>query len=361
MKGEESEALYAAQKRLVKAMTKYGFPSETEISGKFIKRGTMAELTIKLQIQDDDILGKVEEHRTNLPGDANVEYAANWLMYWLSSELKVENTWLDYLQKLPDPRSVEVDVLKVRFDLTGGAEPYYDRMNSGKAWFEAYNQLLAARNHLARARAYKALEPEHPTNEMHVLHERKMGEFHHAVRNIKKIEDMILRLVFEALGASLKDVDHKTGQPAEIVDVSSDEWERKLTLDKVKPALKQREINARLKAMSEVEYQELRAIVSALNHRATKKLWDFWQYRHRLEHRMPQSVDYAYLYPMYEDRPKPVAQDQGRRVMVGSIGSMPTKPERSFEELYEIAKSVYQYYVSLLERLDKLPTFSRPK
>jgi hypothetical protein len=321
----------------------------------------MAELTIKLQIQGDDIVEKVEEHRTTLPADANVEYAANWLMYWLSTELKVENTWQGYLQKLPDPGILEIDVLKVRFDLAGGAKPYYDRMNSGKAWFEAYNQLLAARNHLARARAYKALESEHPKNEMHVLHERKMDEFHHAVRNIKKIEDMTLRLVFEALGASLKDVDYKTGQPTEIVDVSIDEWERKLTLDKVRPALKQREMNERLKAMNDVEYQELRAIVSALNHRATQKLWDFWQYRHRLEHRMPQSVDYAYLYPMYEDRPKPVAQCKGRTVMVGSIGSMPTEPERSFEELYEIAKTVYQYYVRLLERLDKLPTFSRPK
>lgn len=321
----------------------------------------MAELTMKLQIQGDNTPEKVQEHLFALPDDADLEYAATWLMYWLSTELKVENTWQDYLQKLPDPRSLEVDGIKVQLDPTGGAGPYFDSMNSGKAWLEVYNQLLAARNHLARARAYKALESEHTKNEMHALHERKMAEFHHAVRNIKKTEDMTLRLVFEALGASLKDIDHKTGLPSEVVDMSNDEWERKLTLDKVKPALKQREMNEKLKALNDVEYEELRAIVGALNHRATQKLWDFWQYRHRLEHRMPQSVDYAYLYPMYEDRPKRVVQGDGRIVMFGYIGSMPTESERTFEELYETARSVYQYYLTLLERLDKLPSFGRPK
>lgn len=109
-----------------------------------------------------------------------------------------------------------------------------------------------------------------------------------------------------------------------------------------------------------MEYGELRSIVSAMNHRATQQMYRFWEYRHRLEHRMPQSVDYAELYPSFEDRPEQVEMD-GRTVATGFIGSLPTTPDWSFEDLYQTTVSVYNYYLNLLERLDKLPTFGRPK
>lgn len=320
----------------------------------------MGKVNLTIEAKGDGIPDQKQEFNLELPEGANHGYAAKWLMYWLSTEFKVEDTWLNYLNKLPDPKLVEVSEINVRTNLSSGPSAYYDSMNTGKAWLEAYNQLLSARTHLARARAYKAVEAEYSKNEMHVLHERKMAEFHHAVRNIKKIEDMMLRLIFEALGTSLKDVDRETGQPFEIVDTTKDEWERKLTLDKVRPALKQRDINGRLKSMDDAEYNELRNIVGALNHRANQKLWDFWQYRHKLEHRMPQSVDYAYLYPSFEGRPEPLIEDGKQVGMISYMGSLPTKAEWSFEDLYDTTVSVYKHYLSLLSRLDKLPTFARP-
>jgi hypothetical protein len=345
----------------------------------------MSKVKLTLATTEKTIANKDKEFEIDLPEGANLDDATNWLMYWLSTELKVENIWQGYLNKLPDPQSVEVSEINVRTTLSSLPAAYYNDMNAAKAWLETYNQLLAARTHLARARAYKAIEQEYSNNEMHVLHERKMAEFHHAVRNIKKIEDMMIRLIFEALGASLKNIkklpkptflsaliskvlrflkiksDLGTALSYEVVDTSKDEWERNLSLDKVKPALKQREINDQLKNMDDAEYTELRNIVGAMNHGANKKLWDFWQYRHKLEHRMPQSVDYVYLYPSFEDRPQPLIQGGKQVGMLGFIGSMPINTDWVFTDLYETTVVAYEHYLNLLERLDKLPTFRRPK
>lgn len=341
----------------------------------------MGKIQLTLAAKGNAIVNKDQEFEIDLPEAADLDYAANWLMYWLSTELKVENIWQDYLNRLPNPKSIEVEEIKVRTTLSS---KYYDDMNAAMAWLETYNQLLAARTHLARARAYKTIEAEYDGNQMHAIHERKMTEFHHAVRNIKKIEDMMIRLVFESLGASLKDVKRQSQPffltwiskvlrflkvnsnldadlPFEVVDRSRDEWERNLSLDKVKPALKQRGINDRLKNMDDAEYIELRSIVGALNHRANQKLWDFWQYRHKLEHRLPQSVDYAYLYLSFEDRPQPLLVNGKRVGLIGYIGSTPINSDWTFTDLYETTVAVYKYYLNLLERLDKLPTFSRPK
>src|SRR5215208_682777 len=132
----------------------------------------MGKLTFTLEAKGDSIADKREEYTTELPDGADLGYAANWLVYWLSTELEVENTWLDYLNKLPDPSAVKVSIEAVSMTLSG-PNAYYDVMNAAKAWFEIQNQLLAARQHLARSRAYKALEVKYNKNEMHVLHERK--------------------------------------------------------------------------------------------------------------------------------------------------------------------------------------------
>src|SRR5262249_37792295 len=149
----------------------------------------------------------------------------------------------------------------------------------------------------------------------------------------KKLEDMILRLIFEGLGASL-----------EGIDTSTDEWERQLTLEKVKDGLKAREGNQTLKNMSETDYSELRNIRSSMSHGSNQNLAKFWQYRHALEHRMPQSVDFIELYATLESRPEPIMKDGKAIGIRGFIGSRPINPDWRFDDLYNTTVAVYKHY-----------------
>lgn len=93
---------------------------------------------------------------------------------------------------------------------------------------------------------------------------------------------------------------------------------------------------------------------------AIKTCTNYWQYRHTLEHRMPQSLDYAELYSAFERRPEPIVKDGQIIGTCGYIGSRPVNPDWRFDDLYNTTVAVYEYYLELLERLNKLPTFKRP-
>src|SRR5262249_4908044 len=161
----------------------------------------------------------------------------------------VEARWSEYLVKIPDPGALcSSSSSTITTSLGPEIGSYYDAANCAWIWTEICNLLSSARIYLALARAYKEFEPAHsgkPGKEnevLYIMHLRKMDELHLAVKNIKKLEDMILRLIFEGLGASL-----------EGIDTSTDEWERQLTLEKVKDGLKAREGNQTLKNMSETD------------------------------------------------------------------------------------------------------------
>lgn len=55
------------------------------------------------------------------------------------------------------------------------------------------------------------------------------------------------------------------GASVEGIDTSKKEWERQLTLEKIKNSLKQRDANEKLKNMPDDKYDELRSITSAMN------------------------------------------------------------------------------------------------
>lgn len=163
----------------------------------------------------------------------------------------------------------------------------------------------------------------------------------------------MLRLIFEGLGASL-----------EGIDTSKDEWERQLKLDDFKEALKENrkgKSNRKLKTMADSEYNELRKTVGALSHKTNPNLKAFWQYRHSLEHRMSQSVDYGEFYPVFETRPIQVQNEGEVDRTVYSFGSQPRSASWCFDKLYKTTVAVYGYYLNQLKRLASLPTFKPPK
>jgi hypothetical protein len=312
-------------------------------------------LILNIEVESDDGKERKSSFAYDLPDGETADYALQWFSYYLSTEAQVESKWNEFLNKLPDPSSLcsgNSTTIKIRPE---DINSYYDASKRGWAWLEICNLLRSARIYLARARAYKEFEPAYsgkPGKENEVLyttHLRKMSEFHLAVKNIKKLEDMILRLIFEGVGASL-----------EGIDTSQYEWERQLTLEKIKDGLRKRDINERLKNMPDDEYKELRSIRSAMSHGSSRNLHRFWQYRHALEHRMPQSVDYVEIYPAFESRPEPIEKDGKVIGEQGFIGSQPINPDWRFKDLYNTTVAVYRHYLKLLERLNKLSTFKRP-
>jgi hypothetical protein len=310
-------------------------------------------LILNVEVESEDGKERKSKYVYDLPEGGTPDRNLQWFSYYISTEAQVESRWHEFLNKLPDPSGLcSSSSTNITIALGPNIGTYYDASNRNSVWVEICNLLSSARIYLARSRAYKEFEPEHsgkPGKEndvLYTIHLRKMDEFHLAVKNIKKLEDMILRLIFEALGASL-----------EGIDTSRDEWERQLTLERIKDGLKQRDTNEKLKNMPDDEYNELRSIRSAMSHGANQNLNRFWQYRHALEHRMPLSVDYVELYQSLEDRPEPIivaGKIVGRQ---GFIGSRPINPDWRFEELHDTAVAVYDQYLKLLKRLNELPTF----
>lgn len=310
-------------------------------------------LILNVEVESEDGQERKSRYVYELTEGSTPDRVLQWFSYYLSTEAQVESKWCDVLKKLPDPSGLcSGSSTTITTTLGSDFGTYYDASNKNWAWLEICNLLSSARIYLARSRAYKEFEPDHSGNPgkenqaLYMIHLRKMGEFHLAVKNIKKLEDMILRLIFEALGASL-----------EGIDTSKDEWERQLSLKNIKDGLKQRDTNERLKIMPEDEYNELRSIRGAMSHGANQTLNKFWQYRHALEHRMPQSVDYVELYAAFEGRPEPIIEDGKAVGMLGFIGSRPINPDWRFEDLHDTTVAVYDYYLKLLERLNELPTF----
>ena len=71
-----------------------------------------------------------------------------------------------------------------------------------------------------------------------------MDEFHEALKAIKKLEDLIARLIFEAADRSF-----------DSIKTTRKEWERHLTLKNIKAGVADRANNAILAAMPNAEYE----------------------------------------------------------------------------------------------------------
>ena len=252
-------------------------------------------------------------------GGATPDY--NWIPFHLEVETRVEAVWYKFLPDISEHSS-----------LTGYKS--FQESEGAWVWFEIGNMLAEARIKLLRARGYKEVEGAYTAgagqagNRLRIAHLRKMDEFHGALKAIKKLEDLILRLIFEGAGRSL-----------EGIDMTKRQWERQLTLNNVKKAVNNRTSNAVLIAMPDAEYDELVRILTSMEHNGSPEMDAFWTYRHALEHRMPQSVDYREMYPYW----RPGAN-----------------PDWQFLDLFNATVQVYEHYYGLLDALAKLPISNHP-
>jgi hypothetical protein len=217
--------------------------------------------------------------------------------------------------------------------------------NVNELWQEVYSLLLGARLNFATARMLKRLEDEHSSatdedvNARFELHLDKMERFHLAVFEMARIEDLIVRIVYEFLGDQFIDVDE-----------TKDGWEKKLTWDRMKEELNKKGKSKQnphpaLEAMDERAYQEL---VSVIRRYRTPEVLELIRYRDIKTHRATPSVDHPEL-----------------AVEVSSLGALAAgsrapllaarmRAEYQFLELYGIAKKVYAHLLRMLLELNEV-------
>src|SRR5258706_12806573 len=152
------------------------------------------------------------EAEEEFPGPRN---APGEERFWkhLLQELKREPSFGKFYDELPDISALaggpdEQSLSMTDFDM----DRYFNWRNTYHAWLEIHNLLISTKYNLVESRAYKALEglPGESANDLkipYLLHIKKMDCFKLATLNMVRIEDLLLLLIFENLGASLISVD----------------------------------------------------------------------------------------------------------------------------------------------------------
>jgi hypothetical protein len=215
--------------------------------------------------------------------------------------------------------------------------------NVNELWFEIENLMRSARLNFASSRMLKQLEDEQvgntdlAINARFDLHLDKMEKFHQAVFEMIRVEDLIVRLVFEFFGDQFIRV-----------DTSKPDWEKKLTWDRMKVELNKRgkphkNPHPALEAMGETEYQTLMHLVRS--YRCSEVL-ALTKYRDIRTHRVSPSVDHPEL---------AVTLKSETGVGVGaSAQKLQCQPEYRFLDLYEQATKVYRHLAKVLLRLNEI-------
>jgi len=278
-------------------------------------------LHVTVDRENDGKREGTNEFSVELADTGDVPPNHDWIPFHLEVETRVEGVWYKFLADVPDHSALT-------------AYNNFRESEQTWVWFEIGNMLAEARIQLCRARGYKEVEKdfgaegERRDNRLRTVHIQKMNELHQALRDIKKLEDLILRVIFEGVGRALPGID--TNNP---------QWERRLTVERVGNGLARREDNAILRSLADDEYDQLIGIVGDLDHNKFAEMAQVWTYRHELEHRMPRSVDYAEMYPYYKPG---------------------QNPDWQFMDLFNASITVYEHYFGVLQRLASLALSNHP-
>lgn len=217
--------------------------------------------------------------------------------------------------------------------------------NVNELWLEIQNLMLGARLNFATARMLKELEDHHSgqssaeVNARFDLHMEKMERFHLAVFEMARIEDLIVRTVYEYFG-----------EPFIEVDTSKPGWEKMLTWDRMKDSLNKRGKpdkgpHPALESMSDHDYEKLMSTIRSYRSADVVALTG---YRDIRTHRVAPSVDHPELAvdvsPVTYGRPGQAIPLFGRRIA----------PEYQFLDLYAQAKRAYSQLIALLGRLNEV-------
>jgi hypothetical protein len=314
------------------------------------KYDNLAMAKIRVTIEFDNSDGVKRKYEKDAP-DRNLEKSMENAAQRTFGDLEKDLFFCKASDALPDPYGLYKHG-KHTFPMEKVfSGDYFDEMNSHDVWLEIENRMLEVRFLLASARASKGLEPPRgdafDLQDVVQFHLEKMWHFDMAVFRLAKVEDLLLRLLFEGTGAQFVPLERKN-------------WDRQLDWDRVRDALKDRGIVEKLAGMEDEEYDRLFTLIREF--RNPQFVQRFVEYRDRMAHRISPSVDYPELYTHLEDRAwNEIRDDQGRVVMrqKGYVG-LPNRAEFQFDDLYQVATKTFDHYLKMLRELQKISVLNPP-
>lgn len=217
--------------------------------------------------------------------------------------------------------------------------------NVNELWQEVHTLLLGARLNFATARMLKRLEDEHcaatnaDVNARFELHLDKMERFHLAVFEMARVEDLIVRILYEFFGDGFIDVDE-----------TKDDWQKRLTWDNMKDELNKRgkpdkNPHRGLNALSDSEYETLMDVIRRYR---SPEVLDLIRYRDIRTHRVAPSVDHPEL---------AVEVCAAGALTAGTptpILTMRADPDFQFLDLYGQASKAYAHLLRMLLELNEI-------
>jgi hypothetical protein len=309
----------------------------------------MFEASIRLRFTGGNEPEQTFEAKKELPEPRDNE-GEKRLSQCFFHELEKQSVLRKYYEALPD--------IEDFFEFAGQAHgleefcppTYFNRRNTQWTWREISNAVTFAKFKLAESRSYKDIEQtgafaDRP--DLRYVHILKMDCFHLAMLQLTRIQDLVLRLIFENLGASVIQV-----------DLRRPNWERSIIWDKMMDGLKKgRVTNPVVEGLSDGEYTGLLEVLR--DFRNPRFVAEFISYRDRTTHGFLPSVDYPDLYFATEDRLGNDIRDSGGK-LVGTTWAIKLTPERSevqFLELYKSATDTLAHWLGLLRKLRLIPRF----
>jgi hypothetical protein len=288
----------------------------------------------------------IAEQTIEVTGDRSPEGEEN-LGIELMAEFKKALEYSTFLDEVPDLGSDLVPTASRKIDFS----QWWDVRNTENLWLEISNTLADVRFLLAQARSYKALEPPRGQSSdrgseqlKYYAHFAKMYHLNLSIFGLVKIQDLVVRLLFENFGGALI-----------AVDQSDEDWERKLTLKDAKKGLTKKVESGELSAV------EHKAILDALDEPSRSHHQEtVVAYRNRLVHRVRPSVDHGELFTELEDRVGTPILDsdgnvKGRRF---SIKARPSRAEFEFDDLYMALLDYLRHVIEMLSKLKAIPRFA---
>jgi len=311
----------------------------------------MAKVRVTLEFENSDGSTRRYEKEVSAPDRVSEESTYN-VAQRTFNDLQKDSLHGKALDALPDADGLYKHG-KQRFSAEKlFSSAFFDEMNLQNMWLEIENRMREVRFLLASAKGSKDLEPQHDSNfdnnyVLYHLHFDKMAHFDLAAFRLAKVEDLVLRLLFEGTGA-------------ELVSMQRADWESKLIWDRVKDRLNDRASVERLQEIEDAEYDKLVKLIRGF--RNPKFVQIFLDYRDRLAHRITPSVDYPELYINLEDRKwREVKDAQGHVVSrQRGFGGLRRRAEFQFADLYEPATKTYEHYLDSLRQLRQISIVDPP-
>jgi hypothetical protein len=300
----------------------------------------MSKLTITITNDAGATMGQYEIGGLDSPTEGEEKRRTVYLLNQIRVAAEVHKYYQDFAEP---PRlyqtssSSTIDFDDPTKDLRGE--------NVNALWLEIANLLRGARLNFAASRIVKKIEMEYieatpeGRNTRYYLHFDKMERFYLAVFELARIEDLVVRLLFEFFDDRFI-----------AVDKTKKDWEKRLTWDAMKDALNKRgkpdrEPHPRVEAMQDGDYEILMKLIRCYKTQQVLALTDF---RDRRTHRVTPSVDYPELGAVLS-----TAETSGEAIII-PVSVMRSKPEYEFLQLYETAKTVYEQLSEMLLGLNRV-------